>query len=78
MSLLNCPVCEHKIEVADTARERKRVTCQNCFAQLAVFKLKGEKILGCALCKDPVFDPFLCGECERRQEKRSLLEEGHL
>ena len=75
---LKCPVCEFKIELPDNTRSGKRVTCPNCFAQMALFKHKGKQVLGCALCKDPVFDPGNCEECERRREKKKILEEGAL
>jgi primosomal protein N' len=75
---LKCPVCEYKIELPDNIRSGKRITCPNCFAQMALFKYKGKPVLGCALCKDPVFDPGNCEECERRREKKKILEEGVL
>jgi len=78
MVSLNCPICEHPIEIADTGKAGKRVTCQNCFAQLALFKHDGQYLLGCAVCKEPVFDPGNCGDCERRRERKTLLEEGRL
>lgn len=79
MIRLNCPVCEHKIELADSVKDGKRITCPNCFAQLGLFKTKKQIILGCAVCKEPVFDPSLCGECERhREKKRAILEKGEL
>ena len=76
--ILKCPVCEYKIELPDMIRAGKRVTCPNCFAQMAVFKHKGNYVLGCALCKEPVFDPTNCEECERRREKKKILEVGEL
>ena len=33
----------------------------------------------CRCCKEPVFDPGRCEECERRHEKKAeLIEEGRL
>ena len=75
---LKCPVCEYPIELPATARAGKRVTCPDCFAQMALFKHKGKALLGCALCKEPVFDPKNCEECERRRDKKKILEEGAL
>lgn len=78
MAKLNCPICEIKIDIADDKNEKGRITCPNCFAQLAVYKHKGRMIFGCAYCKESVFDPARCDECERRHEKKRLLEEGRL
>jgi len=75
---LNCPVCENEIEIPKEAKEGKRLTCQNCFAQLALYKYKGEKLLACAFCKEPLFDPEQCEGCERRREKKKIIEEGRL
>jgi len=73
-----CPVCENFIEVSDQAKAGERITCPNCFAQLVVHHKKGKIVLGCAICKEPVFDPANCDECERRRERKALLEEGRL
>lgn len=75
---LTCPICENKIEISDKTKEKSRVTCPHCFAQLAFYMYKGQPVLGCAICKDPLFDPANCGDCERRREKQKLLEEGRL
>lgn len=75
---LKCPICENKIELPDSTKDGQRVTCPTCFAQLAFYKFKGKNVLGCAICKEPVFDPANCGDCERRREKQKLLEEGRL
>jgi len=75
---MNCPICEHKIEVTEKTKIGERITCLNCFAQLGLFKHKGKLVLACAMCKDPVFNPDNCGECERRRESKALLEEGRL
>lgn len=75
---LNCPVCENEIEISEGAKEGKRLTCQNCFAQLALYKYKGKKLLACAFCKEPLFDPEQCEGCERRREKKKIIEEGRL
>ncbi len=74
---MKCPICEANIEIADKPKEGSRVTCANCYAQLGLHKHKGEWVLGCAFCKEPVFDPESCEECERRHERRAeLIEEG--
>ncbi|MGB9613626.1 MAG: hypothetical protein ACPL4K_05605 [Candidatus Margulisiibacteriota bacterium] len=78
MLKFSCPICEGAIEIADEAKEKMRVTCPHCFAQLQWYKHKGKFVLGCALCGEPVFDPDRCADCERRREKKSLLEEGRL
>jgi len=75
---LECPVCEVKIELPDNTKPGTRVTCPNCFAQMGLFVHKGTKVLGCALCKEAVFSPDNCEECERRREKKKILEEGAL
>lgn len=75
---LKCPICEAKIEIPADARPGRRVTCANCFAQLALFSHQGKSILGCAICKEPVFDPANCEDCERRREKKRILEAGEL
>jgi hypothetical protein len=73
-----CPVCENPVEIPDGGKAGARATCTNCFAQLAVFKNKIDYFLACAICKEPVFDPANCGDCERRRERKRLLEEGRL
>jgi hypothetical protein len=73
-----CPICEVKFDIPEGAKPKERLTCPNCFAQLALHQHKGKLILGCALCKNPNFDPVECGDCERRREKKSILEEGQL
>lgn len=79
MASQKCPICEAQIEIPAGPREGKRITCPNCYAQLGIHRHKGKWVLGCAICKEPVFDPSLCEECERRHEKkRELLEEGRL
>ncbi len=75
---LTCNVCEIQIEIPDKAKPGMRVTCPNCFAQLGLYKVKNEYYLGCALCKDVVFDPTACSKCERNREKKTILEKGEL
>ncbi|MBN3033678.1 MAG: hypothetical protein JW873_06250 [Candidatus Saganbacteria bacterium] len=75
---LTCPICEFNFEVPDSTKPKARITCPNCFAQLALHDHKGKKVLACAICKNPIFDPAECGDCERRREKRTILEEGKL
>ncbi len=78
MIKLICPICEYPIELADDIKEKNRVTCPNCFAQLAFYMHNGKPILGCAICKEPLFDPGNCGDCERRRERRKIIEDGRL
>jgi len=75
---LKCPICEYDMEISDRTKLGKRITCPNCFAQLGLFKHEGKQVLACAMCKEPVFDPSKCGDCERRREKKKILEEGRL
>jgi DNA-directed RNA polymerase subunit RPC12/RpoP len=76
--ILPCNICEYKIDVPDSTTAGARITCPNCFAQLGLYKYKGQFVLGCAICKEPVFDPNACALCERSRERKSLLEEGKL
>lgn len=79
MAVKNCPICETGIEIPDKTKGGERLTCPNCFAQLALYKRRGKLVFGCAYCKERVFDPAACDECERRHEKRrQLIEEGRL
>ena len=79
MPALDCPICEANINFSDEAKAGERITCPNCYVQLALYKHRGKQVFGCALCKEPVFDPARCNECERRHEKRrQLIEEGRL
>jgi C4-type Zn-finger protein len=79
MKLLKCPICEANIEIHEKTKGGERLTCPNCFAQLALYKHRGKLVFGCAYCKELVFDPAACDECERRHErKRQLIEEGKL
>jgi hypothetical protein len=75
---LKCHVCEGEVEVQDNSKPGTRVTCPQCFAQLGLYRVKGKFVLGCAICKEPVFDPNACARCERNREKKTLLEEGRL
>ena len=79
MKTFKCPICETNIEFPDNAKAGERATCSNCYAQLGLNKHRGKWVIGCAFCKEPVFDPASCDECERRHEKRrQLIEEGRL
>lgn len=78
MTTMTCPICENKIELPAGAKLGHRVTCPYCFAQLALYKNNNHNVLACAMCKNPTFDPAECGECERRREKKSIIEEGKL
>ena len=78
MMNFNCPICESAIEIPDSAKTGERITCLNCYSQLALYKHKGKHVIGCAVCKESIFDPQNCGDCERRRDKKKLLEEGRL
>lgn len=78
MPKYRCPVCENEVEVPEGVKPSERITCPHCFAQLALHKHHGELVFACAICKEPVFDPDQCADCERRREKKKLLEEGRL
>lgn len=78
MSSWNCPICENKIELHHHPKNGERITCPNCFSQLAFYEHNHNISIGCAMCKESIFDPSGCGECERRNEKKRLLEEGRL
>jgi primosomal protein N' len=78
MKIFTCPICENKIDLPDAIKPKERITCPNCFAQLALHNVNGKLILGCAICKEPQFDPANCGDCETRREKKKILTEGVL
>ncbi|OGC08389.1 hypothetical protein A3F86_02010 [candidate division WOR-1 bacterium RIFCSPLOWO2_12_FULL_45_9] len=78
MSSWHCPICENKIDLRHQPQKGERITCQNCYAQLAFYEHKHKIVIGCAICKESIFDPTGCGECERRHEKKRILEEGRL
>jgi len=75
---LQCNICETKIEIPANAKHGDRITCPNCFAQLGLYRVKGKLYIGCAICKESVFDPAGCEACERRREKKLIIEEGRL
>ncbi len=79
MKKMTCPICETKIDLPDNTKIGERLTCPNCFAQLALYKHQGKDVLACALCKNPTFDAAECGDCERRREKKAaIIKEGEL
>ncbi len=78
MKTLKCPICENTIEIAADLKAGSRLTCPNCFAQLGLHGHGNGLYLACPICKESVFDPANCELCERRQDKRALLEEGRL
>lgn len=78
MQTRKCNVCETEIEIPDNPKHGQRITCPNCFAQMAIYLIKGKHVIGCAICKESIFDPENCENCERRREKKRLLEEGRL
>ena len=78
MKTYQCPICEGPIELDEKTQVDQRLTCPNCFAQLALRKHKHRLVLTCPTCKEEVFDPQNCEECSRRAEKKKLLDEGRL
>jgi len=64
---LKCNVCEHEIEVSGM-KEGRRLTCPNCFAQLAVNIINGKKVLRCAICRKGEIE--CSADCEIRFSKR--------
>lgn len=78
MKTHKCPICDEEIDIPDKFKRGQRITCPNCFAQLALYVHKGATILGCAICKESIFNPENCENCENRREKKRLLEEGRL
>jgi hypothetical protein len=78
MKTYKCPICDSEIELADDTRPGERLTCPNCYTQLALRKHRGKLILTCPTCKEEVFDPQNCEECDRRMDKKKLLDEGRL
>ena len=75
---MNCPICEHQVELPQGAQAGSRFTCGNCFAQLALHRHKGRLVVGCATCKEEIFDPLNCENCDSLRDKKKLLEEGRL
>ena len=73
-----CPICDSDIKIGDSIKVGERVTCTSCSGQLELYKHRGKKVLACALCEEPVFDPGKCDECERRHELKKLYREGEL
>ncbi|MBU0672612.1 MAG: hypothetical protein KJ732_06265 [Candidatus Margulisbacteria bacterium] len=78
MAIFECPVCESKIDVPEQTKLKERLTCPSCFSQLSLQNYKGKNILTCAVCKEPVFDPVNCEDCDRLRDKQKLLDEGRL
>lgn len=76
--ILSCPICESPIELDDSTKLGDRLTCPACSAQLALYKHKKNLFLTCPTCKEEVFDPANCEDCDRRKEKKKLLDEGRL
>lgn len=78
MAVYKCPICDNSFEIADSTKIGERLSCPNCSAQLALRKFRGKKVLTCPTCKEEIFDPQNCEECETKREKKRLLEEGRL
>lgn len=71
-----CPVCEHEIQLQEGTKDGDRITCPNCFAQLAIKIEEGRKKLKCALCANPKLADCK-PDCERRQteiERRGFFD----
>jgi len=64
---LKCKVCEHEIDAAGM-KEGQRLSCPNCFAQLAIYIIKGKKALRCAICKKGELE--CTSDCEVKMTKR--------
>lgn len=75
--IFKCPICESPIDVTNK-KDGERLTCHVCFAQLALHRHKGKHYLACAMCKNAIFNPDNCENCESRLEKQRLLDEGRL
>ena len=71
---LECPVCEHKNEVAWGTEAGTRLTCESCSAQLQVAYRRGKPELRCAFC-DRLGMPCVGRDCEKVkvQHQRDLL-----
>lgn len=77
MLVIRCSVCEVENELPDDTKVDDRFTCTNCFAQLSLKIVNGEKVARCAVCllgKEK--ETFECSDdCERKvayQEKRGF------
>lgn len=75
MHEVKCPVCDHKMEVADSTKHGDRITCPNCFAQLVFDTTNGKMSARCAMCEQNKVE---CSEdCEKRlseREKRGFFD----
>ena len=78
MAVYKCPICESNFDVADNTKPGQRLSCPTCSAQLALRKHRGKLVLTCPTCKEEIFDPQNCEECETKREKQRLLNEGRL
>lgn len=76
--ILKCPICDYEIDLSDDIKPGDRITCPNCFAQLAFHHHRKKTFLACPTCKEEIFDPANCEDCDRRTEKKKLLNEGRL
>jgi hypothetical protein len=66
MIKLKCSVCEADIEIKDSAKVGERFTCPNCFAQLALKMVNGEKVARCAVCAKGKETMECTDDCERK------------
>lgn len=66
MLIVKCSVCETPIELPDKTKSGDRFTCTNCFAQLHLREINGEKVARCAVCLSGE-EALECSEdCERK------------
>jgi DNA-directed RNA polymerase subunit RPC12/RpoP len=75
---MRCPICDNEIILPENIKHGDRLTCPHCSAQLALRHHRGKDFLTCPVCKEAIFDPQNCEECETRRGKKRLLEEGRL
>ncbi|MBI5400264.1 hypothetical protein HZB07_06660 [Candidatus Saganbacteria bacterium] len=78
MAVHRCPICDHEIDVPANFKPGQRLTCPYCFVQLALHQHKREVFLACPVCKEAVFDPQTCENCETRRDRKRFLDEGRL
>ncbi len=75
MFTVKCSVCDADFDIKDDVRVGDRFTCPNCFAQLSLRMVNGEKVARCALCHYGK-ETFECAQdCERKisfEEKKGF------
>gem|GEM_PF-4069074 len=64
MFKLTCPICDAEVILDEKSKLNDRITCTNCYAQLAFKKVRNKLELRCSLCPN---DHKEClDDCERR------------